>query len=717
MACALVLAALIGFAPAVAAPPPDPLPWERIYIDPTPLTPEASLAEVQAQCASQGTAPFVQNAVVGAPTLAVVGDSVQNQARQPSLDDGAYHWVYGSRCGENFGTVVDSGRLAAVLTTSPDVLVGGFGSNNFSALWQPDPAMFPGFVANLERYLDLTDGVPCRVLFTMPDRHPAYATPAQVPVWHDLIRRANDRYRAIDPVAHPNVIVADWAAMTDAVPGLIWDDQHMTHAGVNARINLAIGASRRCFAPDSPEGVHAVAGNGTATVWWEPLPEEEGITGYTVQASTGQIASTAPGAGGVATLNVPGLTNGVPVSFTVTATNQTGTSSPSSPSTAVTPSGAGARFHAIAPQRVLDTRDGTGGPVGPIGHGASRSLSVAAALPEGAGSASAVVVNITAESPTRDSFVTVWPGGQSRPLASSLNLQAGGPVAASLVTTRVGTGGTIQLFNNSGSVHLIGDVVGWFDQPGTGAGALLSAVDPVRVLDTRDGTGGPAAPFGAAETRTLQLDGLPVGSTAAVLNVTFTNATSPGFLTLYPTGTVRPLASSTNPQPGRTRANLAFATLGADRRIDLFNNAASTDVVIDLVGVFGPAGAGSGGAEYYPLTPERHLDTRDGTGGVAGPVAAGTTLVLDHAGVGAVPASGVTAIDANVTVVWPDRAGHTTAWPLGPRPQTSILNYATGEVVPNRSLLGLAPDGTARLWQVARTHELIDVSGWFGPTL
>jgi hypothetical protein len=91
-------------------------------------------------------------------------------------------------------------------------------------------------------------------------------------------------------------------------------------------------------APSAPQGVSASAGNGQALVTWAPPASDGGdvVQHYTVTASTGQTVAT-PDTRTFAT--VPGLANGTPVTFTVTATNAAGTSAASAPSNSVTPTG------------------------------------------------------------------------------------------------------------------------------------------------------------------------------------------------------------------------------------------------------------------------------------------------------------------------------------------------------------------------------------------
>jgi Divergent InlB B-repeat domain/Fibronectin type III domain len=88
--------------------------------------------------------------------------------------------------------------------------------------------------------------------------------------------------------------------------------------------------------PGAPTGVTATAGIGQATVSFTPPVPSGGppITKYTVTASDGTAVTTM-----ASPVTVTGLTNGVPYTFTVTATDSVGTVGPASaPSNSVTPS-------------------------------------------------------------------------------------------------------------------------------------------------------------------------------------------------------------------------------------------------------------------------------------------------------------------------------------------------------------------------------------------
>ncbi|MCU1386895.1 MAG: hypothetical protein JWL72_233, partial [Ilumatobacteraceae bacterium] len=121
-------------------------------------------------------------------------------------------------------------------------------------------------------------------------------------------------------------------------------------------------------------------------------------------------------------------------------------------------SSAGGLFVPVTPQRVIDTRDGTGGMAGMV-QGMTETMTVANGSPVPA-KAAAVVVNVTSVDTEATGFMTVWPTGDDRPGASTLNPRPGVAVP-NLAYLKVGSGGTLSIFNANGANNVVVDVFGY----------------------------------------------------------------------------------------------------------------------------------------------------------------------------------------------------------------------------------------------------------------
>ncbi|MEO6126168.1 MAG: pectinesterase family protein [Ilumatobacteraceae bacterium] len=87
-------------------------------------------------------------------------------------------------------------------------------------------------------------------------------------------------------------------------------------------------------------------------------------------------------------------------------------------------------------------------------------------------------MNVVAVSPTAESYLTVFPGGSARPLASSLNWVAGQAPTPNAVTAAVSTTGTLSFYNHAGTVHLAVDVVGYYLPASSGGTGPAGPVGP-----------------------------------------------------------------------------------------------------------------------------------------------------------------------------------------------------------------------------------------------
>ncbi|WP_035799736.1 DUF1565 domain-containing protein [Kitasatospora mediocidica] len=342
----------------------------------------------------------------------------------------------------------------------------------------------------------------------------------------------------------------------------------------------------------------------------------------------------------------------------------------------------GSVYTPTGPTRVLDTRDGTGGSLGAVKGGGTVDLQVAGVGDVPASGVTAVTLNVTVTDQTSDGFLTVFPHGQSLPTASNLNWVAHTTVA-NLVTVPVVDGKiSFAAGGGIGSTDVIADLAGYY----SAKGSIFTPSGPTRMLDTRDGTGGakgPAQPGGSVDLQIAGAAGIPAtGVTAVTLNVTVTDQTSAGFLTVYPHGNTRPTASNLNWATGRTVANLVTVPV-IDGKVSFATGGGTgtADVIADLAGYY----SASGYTTYFPEGPWRAMDTREDFGGGEGParpagaIPPGGTLDIDFSGAVA------TAVTLNVTVTDPKAEGFLTVYPHGQAlPTASNMNWVAGQTVANQ---------------------------------
>jgi len=379
-------------------------------------------------------------------------------------------------------------------------------------------------------------------------------------------------------------------------------------------------------------------------------------------------------------------------------------------------------YFPTVPARFADTRDlGTTvdglGPKGVVGPDQLVQVPIAGrnGLPDaGVG---AVAVNVTATGTTHNTYLTAFPTGEPRPIASTVN-PAAGQTVPNMAIVKLGPDGSISVANHRGEVHVIVDVFGWFPE-----GSDYQATVPARFADTRvlahtvDGLG-PKSELKAGGHVVVPIadrNGLPAAGVGAVaVNVTATGTTHNTYLTAFPTGEPRPNASTLNPAAGQTVPNMAIVKLGPDGSISLANHRGEVHVIVDVLGWFPEE------SDYNATVPARFADTRAGYATVdgispKGVVGAAQQVQIPVAGRHGLPATGVGAVVVNITATGPTHNTFITAFPTGqPRPNTSNLNPAAGQTVPNMAIIKLGPDGSITVENNrGDVHLIVDVLGWF----
>ncbi|MFM8530564.1 MAG: S8 family peptidase, partial [Ilumatobacteraceae bacterium] len=264
-------------------------------------------------------------------------------------------------------------------------------------------------------------------------------------------------------------------------------------------------------------------------------------------------------------------------------------------------------------------------------------------------------------------------------------------------------------------------------QPGTGspnrllmvAPSSVRPLNPTRVFDTRSGEGGvPAQKVGGSYELRVQLtgrNGIPsTGVSAVSLNVTVTNATDEGYVTVFPCGD-RPEASNLNYRRGQTTPNAVIASLSSTGEVCFFSFA-PVDLIADLNAAL------LEGNGFQPRTPFRIADTRHGFGAgiprarVGNMTESAAALEIPILGIGPVPATGITAVALNVTLTntsATDAGGYATVYPCGSRPNTSNLNFVAGTTVPNAVVTPLSPTGSICVFVFGQADVIVDVNGSF----
>jgi len=372
---------------------------------------------------------------------------------------------------------------------------------------------------------------------------------------------------------------------------------------------------------------------------------------------------------------------------------------------------AGLRFIPVTPCRVADTRNGT--------TMTAKSTQSFAVPQSGCGipaTALAYSLNVTVVPKGRLSYLTLFPTGQNRPFVSTLNSFAGDVVANAAIVP-AGTGGAVSVYVTD-PTDVILDINGYFDASAASNGLAFYASTPCRVADTRGATGpfgGPSMAGPVERDFQVPLSGCGIPATAGgySLNITVVPPGYLGYLTAWPTGQTRPNASTLNSWEGKVVANAAIVPTGNNESISVFVSN-PTNVILDINGYFGQPGQ-TGALSFYPVTPCRVADTRNGSGPFGGPeMAGGSTRSFP------IPASGcnipatAAAYSVNVTVVPDSTLSYLSAWPTGSaKPLVSTLNSFDGSVVANAAIVPAGTNGAISVFVTNQTQVILDIDGYF----
>ncbi len=371
--------------------------------------------------------------------------------------------------------------------------------------------------------------------------------------------------------------------------------------------------------------------------------------------------------------------------------------------------------------------------------------------------ATSVVLNITATDTTAlGGYLSVYPTGFIKPNSSTLNF---GPnyTVANLTQVGVGANGQVSIYNFVGNADVVVDLEGYYlpTNSMTGNGQFIP-INPVRVCDSRGANGVNIFPNQCDNNSTISnpitgnssaivniggngpggnLDGIPANATAVSLNLTATDTTSNGgFFTVYPTASALPNSSNLNFGDNDTVANTVIVPLSTSGDISLYSYNGKSDYVIDVTGYYTKGGTAVGGSDFSPIYPTRICDSRPvnppytfqnhcnilptstlstqsiTTVNVAGSGPGGSQDLIPP---------GAKAVVLNITVTnTAGDGGFLTAYPSPPTsgsvPNTSNLNWSTGQTLANSVIVKIGVNGSINLFNFTGSADIIiDVIGYY----
>lgn len=479
--------------------------------------------------------------------------------------------------------------------------------------------------------------------------------------------------------------------------------------------------------PSTPLSVTAEGGTSSVTLRWLPgAPSVVPVTSFTVTGSPeGLCTAEFTSSQAEHSCVISNLTNGVEHSFSVVAVNAAGVASSASgavvatpaetntqeQSTGDAPNESAATISQITPTRVADTRQTspTGRSSAKVSNDRVLRVNVANAVGLSANEIEAVALNLTLTATSAGpygGFATVFPCDSSLPDASSLNFTSGTTIATGVLSA-VSLNGEVCVYVY-GEAHVIVDVTGVI-----AADRGYTSFNPIRQADTRSGLGVSASEpiiYRSLEIPVKALGDIPsidIAAVSATLTVTSTVAPSVGgFATVYACDSTPPDASTLNFTTGQTIANSFISPLSNDGNLCVYIYG-EADVIVDINGVFTSESA------FSAMQPSRVLDTRS-TGAIGTLTEFSTDLIVPIS-VGAQSLTDPdTVITINVTAVGtvaPETGGFVTVYPCGVRPDTSTLNFVTGQTVANSMVAPVSAQGTVCVYVYGKADILIDLNG------
>ncbi len=348
----------------------------------------------------------------------------------------------------------------------------------------------------------------------------------------------------------------------------------------------------------------------------------------------------------------------------------------------------------IAPFRAADTRSKVGIVEGTIDRNTTRTFSVSGLGGVPRSGVIGVIANVTGVNASEQTYLTFYAADGLRPVTSNVNPEPGA-ATPNVAFIPVSADGKVSVYNESGQIDVLVDVLAWISREDLPDGGRIVPVAPKRAYDSRSATG-PFNGFRSVEVRSM----VPANASAVILNVTATNPTSEGWMSITAAGSPLENVSNLNFRPRQTIASMVISKMAPNGNVQIYNAIGQSDVIVDVVGYISLSTSRDLGRVLL-AEPMRLRDTRS-----QGAPKTGTFgLVEQINGFGAV---------ANVTVTQGSQNSYLTVWPsVNFKPEASSLNWRPQNTRANLHLLnpglsnGFVGDGSA--------HFVVDQQALIAP--
>ncbi len=361
-------------------------------------------------------------------------------------------------------------------------------------------------------------------------------------------------------------------------------------------------------------------------------------------------------------------------------------------------------FDSQTPERIVDTRVGTGGVSAPLGAGCTLRVDMSGIGPD---DVAAFALSVTVISQERG-FFTAFPCASGRPGTSSVNARAGVPTP-NLVVAVPDASGAVCLYSERGG-NVVVDVSGWWAEGPN----RFTPVEPKRAYDSRVApTSGVKLPAEAVQAVDVGGVIVPADAVSVTVSLAAVAPETSGFLVVYPCGQPRPLASNLNFVAGERRAVSAIVELGsidaaAEGKVCVSGNA-TTHFLLDVTGYDAPSAFTSPDVTIEPVADTRIVDTRSATvPGVR--FGARTTQRFDLSSVIDRPDDAV-AVVLNAVAVRASSASFLSITPcVAGTPTTSSINYDLNQTA-NLVVTSLTADTEFCVYTDTAVDVVIDLVG------